>query len=86
MSIGKVVLGTMAGLTIGAIGGILFAPKKGSKTRKDIMHKGDGYWHKLKTEKAKKSAEKEVEKAKGKYDDAKKEVKNMATEIKHSAS
>ena len=41
MSTGKVVLGTLAGLAIGAIAGILFAPEKGSVTRKQIMDKGD---------------------------------------------
>ena len=40
MSTGKVVLGTIAGLAIGGILGILFAPEKGSVTRKQIMDKG----------------------------------------------
>lgn len=43
MSTGKVVLGALAGLAIGAITGILFAPAKGSKTRKRIMDKSDDY-------------------------------------------
>ena len=49
MSTGKVVLGTMAGLAIGAIAGILFAPEKGSTTRKQIMDKGDDYVDGLKS-------------------------------------
>jgi gas vesicle protein len=40
MRTSKVVLGTMAGLAIGAIAGILFAPEKGSTTRKQILDKG----------------------------------------------
>ena len=49
MSKGKVVLGALAGLAIGAIAGILFAPQKGSKTRKKIMDTGDDYVDKLKS-------------------------------------
>ena len=47
MSTGKVVLGTLAGLAIGAIAGILFAPEKGSKIRKQISEKGDDYADKI---------------------------------------
>ncbi len=41
MSTGKVVLGTVAGLAIGGILGILFAPEKGSVTRQQIRDKGN---------------------------------------------
>ncbi len=41
MSTGKVVVGVLAGLTAGAILGILFAPDKGSKTRRKIGKKSD---------------------------------------------
>ena len=34
MKTGKVVLGTVAALALGAIAGILFAPEKGSELRK----------------------------------------------------
>ena len=43
MSSGKVVLGLLAGVAVGALAGILFAPAKGSKTRKRIMNKGENY-------------------------------------------
>lgn len=92
MSTGKVILGTMAGLAIGATAGILFAPEKGSTTRKQIMDKGDDYADKLKSkldefrdsltkklESTKKEAENLVEKRKAKYYD----VKNEASDIKH---
>lgn len=40
MDTGKVFLGALAGLATGAILGILFAPDKGSNTRKKITDKG----------------------------------------------
>lgn len=49
MSTGKVVLGTVAGLAIGGILGILFAPEKGSVTRKQIADKGSDYADELKS-------------------------------------
>ena len=43
MSRGKIILGVLAGLTAGAVLGILFAPEKGSETRRKIVHKGEDY-------------------------------------------
>lgn len=43
MNTGKVALGVLGGIAVGAIAGILFAPAKGSKTRKRILKKGKGY-------------------------------------------
>jgi gas vesicle protein len=43
MSSGKVVLGVLAGVAAGAVLGILFAPDKGSATRKKILRKTKEY-------------------------------------------
>jgi gas vesicle protein len=43
MNAGKVFLGVLVGVAVGATMGILFAPDKGSKTRKRISHKKDEY-------------------------------------------
>jgi gas vesicle protein len=44
----KITLGVFAGIAIGAIGGILFAPAKGSSTRRKITHLGEEYSDELK--------------------------------------
>ena len=43
MNSSKVLLGVLGGVAAGTIAGILFAPAKGSKTRKRIVNKGAGY-------------------------------------------
>ncbi len=48
MSSGKVLLGILAGAAAGALLGILFAPDKGSTTRKKILDKGEEYAEDLK--------------------------------------
>lgn len=95
MSTGKVVLGTLAGVAIGAIAGILFAPEKGSVTRKQIMDKSDDYVNNLKSKfdefsdsltdklrSTEKDAENLVEKGKEKYGEAKIQVKKAAANFK----
>ena len=92
MSTGKVVLGTLAGLAIGGIVGILLAPEKGSATRKKIMDKADDYVDKLKSkvegvrdsvaqkfESTKNAAENLADKGKAAYDEVKNEVKDAAS-------
>ena len=99
MSTGKVVLGTLAGLAIGAIAGILFAPEKGSTTRKQILDKGEDYAEGLKAkfnefldsitekfESTKKEAEEVATNGKAKFDETKREVKNATSEVKNATT
>ena len=48
MSSGKLLLGVLAGVAAGAVLGILFAPDKGTVTRKKISSKGEEYADALK--------------------------------------
>lgn len=43
MRTGKILFGVLAGVAVGATLGILFAPDKGSSTRKKIIEKGDDF-------------------------------------------
>lgn len=47
MKSSKLFLGAVVGLAAGAVLGILFAPQKGSKTRKKIAEKGNDYVEEL---------------------------------------
>lgn len=44
----KILLGALTGIAVGAVLGILFAPGKGSKTRKKISKKGENLVDSLK--------------------------------------
>ena len=43
MEKGKIVLGVLGGIAVGALIGVLFAPDKGSVTRRKISKKGEEY-------------------------------------------
>lgn len=95
MSTGKVVLGTVAGLAVGAVLGILFAPEKGSVTRQQIMDKGNDYADNFKSkykefadsisekfQNAKYDAQELAENGKAKYDEVKKDTSNAISSYK----
>lgn len=48
MKSSKLFLGILTGLTLGSMAGVLFAPRKGSKTRKGILLAGEDYGETLK--------------------------------------
>jgi gas vesicle protein len=43
MSAGKVIVGAIIGMAIGGVLGVLFAPDKGAKTRKQLSKKGSQF-------------------------------------------
>jgi gas vesicle protein len=95
MSTGKVILGTVAGLAVGAVLGILFAPEKGSVTRQQIMDKGTDYADDLKSkyqefadsiaekfESAKQDVQELAENGESKFDRVKKDTNNAISSYK----
>lgn len=69
MDSGKAALGVIAGIAAGALLGILFAPAKGSVTRRRLVNKGEEYVDDLKEK-----FEDLLETVTEKYDDLKRSV------------
>jgi len=78
MDTGKIVLGVLAGLAAGAALGILFAPEKGSTTRKKICKKGEEY-----VDDIGEKFNEFIDGIKDKFEDLKEEARHMAEEGKH---
>ncbi|MGB7784972.1 MAG: YtxH domain-containing protein [Salinimicrobium sp.] len=49
MKAGKVIAGILSGAAIGAVAGMLFAPKKGKDTRKQIADRSNEYMYDTKS-------------------------------------
>lgn len=73
-STGKMILGVIIGAAVGAVAGILFAPDKGSVTRKKI------------SDKAKETGENLKETMTGKYEEVKDFVNEKIDKRKHKKS
>lgn len=87
----KIALGVLGGIATGALLGILFAPAKGSKTRKRIINKTSDYADEIKDKfenlsgTIKNNYEKMFQEGKNliadgesKYDDTKNDMKNIS--------
>ena len=77
MNAGKIALGALVGVAIGAAVGILFAPDKGSSTRKKISKKKDEY-----VEELEEKFTDFVNSITRKFESVKKEAGNMAENVK----
>lgn len=73
MESSKTALGMLAGVAVGALIGILFAPESGAKTRRKILDKGQDYVDELKDK-----LDKLYEDASDKYEGFVEEAQNMS--------
>ncbi|MFA6128578.1 MAG: YtxH domain-containing protein [Bacteroidales bacterium] len=78
MSAGKVLLGVLAGVAVGAALGILLAPDKGTVTRKKIAKKSDDYAEELEAK-----FEEFIEGITKKFENVKEDAVRMAKKAKH---
>ena len=74
---GKIIVGVVAGIAAGTLVGLLFAPEKGSRTRKKIMDKSDDYAEDLKD-----NFDEFVEAINKKYESTTKEVESIVAKGK----
>jgi len=77
MNPGKVLLGVLTGVAAGALLGILFAPDKGSNTRKQISKKGEDF-----TEGLKEELSKFLENISIKFDEVKEDVPDVTEQTR----
>lgn len=72
MSNSKLVLGALAGIAIGSLLGVLFAPQSGARTRKRLLNKGEEY-----ADDVKEKMEEYMETIKDKYEEMKTDVEKL---------
>ncbi|CAN5469195.1 hypothetical protein BH11BAC2_BH11BAC2_14180 [soil metagenome] len=90
MSTGKIIVGLVAGASLGAVIAVLFAPDKGVNTRKKIKQVGEDYFHDFTNkiedvllsatnefEYVKSEAENLLEKGKEKVEKSKNDIQNL---------
>jgi gas vesicle protein len=87
MSSGKVILGLLAGLAVGATLGILFAPDKGWNTRKRISKKAEDVANDLreKFDEFIDSVTSKVDEVKDQASDLADKARNKANDVKREA-
>jgi gas vesicle protein len=81
MSSSKILVGFLAGAAVGALAGILFAPDKGSNTRKKIAAKSGDI-----TDSVKNSFNDFIDGVKQTYSGAKEEVEDFSAKVKSGAA
>ena len=80
MNSGKVLLGVLAGAAVGTALGLLFAPAKGSVSRRQISRKSGDFWEDLKCK-----IEDLVESAKEGFNDVKDDAEDLYAKGKDEA-
>jgi len=86
-NVGKIVSSLLIGAAIGGILGILFAPEKGSKTRKKISGKTEDFTNSIKDKfnSFLEEAKSEFEEVKSKFEEVKEDTKDKAKDLASTA-
>src|SRR5690349_18989493 len=88
MSTEKIVIGMLAGLAAGTALGVLFAPDKGSNTRKKISDKGNAMVNELgaKYKDVKSEVSKTIDRVKGDYANVIQDGQNLVDDLTHKTN